>query len=370
MPESEERLSQLRDEMNVALKPVLNRLYHYDVTRNNMDYAIRTYFFNATDAAKFTEVKSFIAGQYDDTPELGWNPCDTVSALDEWILNSGIGLVLDQHGYQFPYADDTEGLQQETVWFMQKLAHALSAFKVCLIFKTAYDLILCNPYLASDVYCGYQQAIEQLIQDFSEEYNPGDDVISNLTLNYEKAKTFLAAVQAQRNQLDSGQKEFTDEIGKITVIILETVPAIHSRLTLASSEFPDNTWTGDGWHTCIVGLLNQLLARNYSYSEWIWGALPAIDESFTGLFIDEIAHFSLTMQNQLQESKAILLDNTELMISNFITILQQEAAKYNYVLHEGKTLVETLGLYGLYNKKSNVLKVAAPIHPLAAPSNQ
>jgi hypothetical protein len=137
----------LQQELNFVINPLKFRHERYSTARLVMRQRIVDYFFNASNEAKLLDVMRFILGTSEETfvnPELMLTDFQSPKEFIDAILNSGLGLVLEEDMFVFPY---NASFNEETLSLMKQLAHALNAYSTCYGLEIIYDNVLYHEHV-------------------------------------------------------------------------------------------------------------------------------------------------------------------------------------------------------------------------------
>ncbi len=339
-------VAELRQEINATVKPVNLRLEQYHAAQAVMRQKMVDYFFTKSNEAKLLEVMSFISGHSMEAAVNGHLLSINFNSLEELtstILNSGLGLELQDDFFIFSY---TQGLKEDTVVFMNQLAHALNAYRTCYGIGAIYDVILHHQHVQIHSYETYLPEIEELTAYYAAGPKPDEELSDFLSACYDKAVGIQKKVAIQHNEVNAAKDSFAEMMQRGVAVICEWLNKTGGHLIKATTEFPDNTWLGNDWRPFIVSLIYQLFAGYYHYSWWVGGSVSINSDYFVTL-TTELAQFSLSMQDKMERLKLALLGEANGKVNHLIQTIQAQAALNTITLVQTPPLNYSQNMYGL-----------------------
>ena len=328
--------AELRQEINAVIHPLTLRSEHYRAARLSMRKKIIESFLTKKDEARILEVMRFVTK---DSVEAAVNnqllfiDFNSVDEFTQSILSCGLGFAFDKDFFIFPYSNKSERtLNADTIVFIKQFAHVLNAYRTCYCMETIYNVILNHPYVQIQAYEQYRQEIEAIFNDES------NDKVDLNTFLYEAYAKVVAIQQKLNNQYDdinTMKDSFIEATQGSVAVIGELLRQTGTRLINAVSEFSDNSWFGTYWKPLVQDLIHQLFAGNYHHSWKLFGAL-SINTNYFATLATELAHFSLTMQDQMAPLKLALLSEASSAANNLMQKIKSQAALNNIILTEPK----------------------------------
>ena len=341
----------LQQQIKAAVNPIVARHEHYKTATANMLSSITIHFFNDTNKDKILEVTHFIAGTTEQEPvnhQFLQKKFDDLMQFTQTIKECGLGLDLEQGGDFFGF-NVSEGLKPETVEFMNKLAIALSACRICIGMEQIYRTLLQDPHVQTQEYEDFLVEVRDLAQKYHAGPVPDGDYSMFLRAYYQSALSIQNRLKEQHIRVNAWKESFADQLQKALAVICQAIKCTGSKLIEGTTAFPDKTWLGDGWSPFVIGLLSDLVARYYSYSYVIAGPLSLNPEYFVVL-TTELSTFSLTMQDQMEHLKLAILKNADVELGDLIRNIQGQAAVHQIALvpEERPKYYGSSNLYVLY----------------------
>jgi hypothetical protein len=329
--------SVLQQEISTVINPISSRYNYYVTARKNIAKSIGDYFFIEANHQKIKEVMGCIGGY--PVPalvnkELLNIDFQSLQEFTDIMLQAGLGLKLEGEVFAFTHTE-VDGLEKDTLTFMRKLTYALSALRICYGIELVYNLLLQHEHVQTQNYQSYLPQIQQVITDYE-----AGEAIENLVAHtqscYFQAKRIQKEIEQHHNQINQAKESFTQCTQVAAVAICEGLDKVGSLLIKANSEFPDQTWFGDGWGSFIIGLLKEIFSGYYSYA-WLVSGSVSINENYFGLLTTELAHYSMTMQDEMEYLKIALLREAGNEVNSLISTIQADAARHQVILMEQPT---------------------------------
>lgn len=324
--------SVLQQEISAVMAPMSSRYNYYATARKNIAKSIGDYFFVESNNQKIKEVMGCIGGYPVPalvSKELFNMDFQSLQEFTDIILKAGLGLKLEGEVFAFNHTE-VDGLEKDTLIFMKKLTSALSALRMCYGLELVYNLLLQHEHVQTESYRTYLLQIRQLITDY-EAGDTTDNLDEHLQTYYSNAKTIQKEIEEQHNQINQAKEAFIECTQMAVAAICGALKSTGSLLIKADLDFPNQTWLGDGWSSFIVSLLNELFSGYYSYAYYISGSV-SINEDYFGILTSELAHYSLTMQDQMEHLKLALLREAGNEVNSFISDLQADASVHGVML--------------------------------------
>ncbi|WP_173238253.1 hypothetical protein [Legionella antarctica] len=322
------------------------RFEQYKGAQTEIRQKIIDYFFTKQNETKLLEVMGFMAGhtvQAVDASRLLSTNFDSLEALTSTVLNSGLGLELQDDFFIFSY---TQGLKEDRIVFMKQLAHALNAYRTCCGLGAIYDVILHHQHVQTQAYETYLPAIEELTDYFEAGPKLDEELSDFLSDCHGKAVDIQKKMAIQHNEVNVWKDSFTEMMQRGVAVICEWLHKTGGRLIKATTEFSDNSWLGSDWRPFIVSLINQLFAGYYNYSWWVVGSVGINSDYFVTL-TTELAQFSLSMQDKMEHLKLALLGEANGKVNHLIQTIQAHAALNTITLAQPPTANYSQNIYGL-----------------------
>ncbi len=315
----------LQQQVKTSIDPIIARHKYYIQAKANMLKSVSDYFFTAANKDNFVELKTFLAGHSEAEPvnmQLLTIEFDNLDHFTQVINDSGLGLELNGDFFEFIY---TEGMRSDTIEFMKKLSLALSACRVCIGMELIYRILLADPHIQTQEYEQYPKQVKELTQSYNLGPNQDDDYVVYLKTYYQNALAMQKKVQDLRAEVNAGKEPFAELIQRTVAVVCTALQETVSKLIKGTTEFQDKTWLGDGWNKFVVGLISEFVARYYHYAYWVSGSL-SLNPEYPALLSNELAAFSLTMQDKMALLKLSFLDEAATELEGLIRTVQNEAA--------------------------------------------
>ncbi|WP_147279772.1 hypothetical protein [Legionella quateirensis] len=323
----------LKQQIKAAVDPIVARHEHYKTATANMLLSITNHFFNETNKDKILEVTHYVAGNVEQEPVMNQflqKKFDNLVQFTQTIQECGLGLGLEQDGDYFVF-NYSEGLKPETVEFMNKLAIALSACRICIGMEQIYRTLLQDPHVQTQEYEDFLVEVRDLAQKYYAGPVPDGDYSKYLRAYYQSALSIQNRLKEQHIKVNAWKEPFADQLQKALAVICQAIKCTGLKLIESTTAFPDKTWLGDGWSPFVIGLLSELVARYYSYTYVIAGSL-SLNQDYFFVLTTELSTFSLTMQDQMEHLKLAILKNADVELGDLIRNIQGQAAVHQIVL--------------------------------------
>ncbi|KTD57514.1 hypothetical protein [Legionella shakespearei] len=329
--------SVLQQEISTVMVPISSRHNYYATARKNIAKSIGDYFFIEANNQKIKEVMGCIGGYPVPalvSKELLNIDFQSLTEFTDIMLQAGLGLKLEGEFFAFNHTE-VDGLEKDTLIFMRKLTYALTALRICYGIELVYDLLLQHEHVQTESYQSYLPQIQQLITDY-EAGNTTENLADHTQSYYFQAKKIQKEIEQHHNQINQAKESFTECTQMAVATICEGLNKVGSLLIKANSEFPDQTWFGDGWSPFIIGLLKEIFSGYYSYA-WLVSGSVSINENYFGLLTTELANYSMTMQDQMEHLKLALLREAGNEVNSLISTIQADASLHQVILTEQST---------------------------------
>ncbi|WP_133141351.1 hypothetical protein [Legionella moravica] len=347
----------LQQQIKAVADPVVARYEHYKNATAMMLASVVSHFFNEMNKDKILEVTQHVAKNIDQVPvneQFLQKKFDTLAQFTQTIQESGLGLILEEDSdfFEFKYS---EGLKPDTVEFMNKLAIALNACRICIGIEQIYSTILNNPHIKTEEYEHFRHEVNELTKKYYSGPSSDSDYGIYLRAYYQRALSIQVRLKEQHIKVNAWKEPFAEQMQRALAAICQAINGTGLKLIDATTAYPDKTWLGDGWRPFVIGLLSELVARYYSYAYVIGGAL-SLNPEYCVVLSTELSQFSLIMQDQMEHLKLAMLKDADIALGDLIRHIQGEAAVHQIILvpEERSSYYSSGNLYLLYPKSNGL----------------